>query len=179
MNNREMFAERLKQLRNELGKTQKQFADFVESTPATISAYENATKNPSLDIIMNIAEKCEISIDWLCGITDKKQYSEKIQTYSDWIKIISKLLEAPGINSELKLIDDPNYEGPAEYCSAFGAIYFDNYECTKIISEWMKYRNVGNDFSLNQNINKMWIEQACQKYASTNLDLPFPYDSEE
>ena len=48
MDNRELFSERLKELRAKTGKTQKQFAQFVESTPATISAYENATKNPLL-----------------------------------------------------------------------------------------------------------------------------------
>ena len=48
MDNREIFSERLKELRAQTGKTQKQFAQFVESTPATISAYENATKTPLL-----------------------------------------------------------------------------------------------------------------------------------
>lgn len=56
IDNKEIFAERLRQLREKMKKTQKEFAEEVGSTPATISAYENATKNPSLDIVLNIAK---------------------------------------------------------------------------------------------------------------------------
>ena len=44
MYDKKLFAERLKELRSTLLKTQIQFAEFVGSTPATISAYENAHK---------------------------------------------------------------------------------------------------------------------------------------
>ena len=44
---KEIFSTRLKELRMQTQKTQKEFADMVESTAATITAYENATKNPS------------------------------------------------------------------------------------------------------------------------------------
>ena len=59
---KEIFSARLKEVRIQTGKTQKEFADMVESTAATISAYENATKNPSLEIVISIAEKCNVSI---------------------------------------------------------------------------------------------------------------------
>ncbi|MCM1257982.1 MAG: helix-turn-helix domain-containing protein [Roseburia sp.] len=44
MRNWEIFAKKLKEIRLQTGKTQKEFANMVESTAATISAYENATK---------------------------------------------------------------------------------------------------------------------------------------
>ena len=56
---------------------------MVQSTAATISAYENATKNPSLEIVMNIAEKCNISIDWLSGLSDQKELKPEIKNYKD------------------------------------------------------------------------------------------------
>lgn len=66
---------------------------MVQSTAATISAYENATKNPSLEIVMNIAEKCNISIDWLSGLSDQKELKPEINNYKDFAIKILELLE--------------------------------------------------------------------------------------
>lgn len=77
MYNKKIFSERIKEIRNARNETQKEFAKFVNSTAATISAYENGTKNPSLEVVANIANKCNVSIDWLCGLSDKKQINKK------------------------------------------------------------------------------------------------------
>ena len=63
-----IFSQRIKQLRNKMQLTQKSFAAAVGTTPVTLSAYENNTKKPSLDIVKDIAEKFDVSIDWLCGL---------------------------------------------------------------------------------------------------------------
>lgn len=91
----QVFATRLKEVRLQTGKTQKEFADMVQSTAATISAYENATKNPSLEIVMNIAEKCNVSIDWLSGLSVQKELKPTIQNYRD---IALRILELCSIN---------------------------------------------------------------------------------
>lgn len=93
MGNREIFATRLKEIRTQTGKSQKEFATMVQSTAATISAYENATKNPSLDIVMNIAEKCNVSIDWLCGLSNQKELKPEINNFKDFAIRILELLE--------------------------------------------------------------------------------------
>ena len=94
MYDKKLFAERLKTLRGTLLKTQIQFAEFVGSTPATISAYENGAKNPSLEIVSNIASCCNVSLDWLCGLSDKKEQKKSILTYSDLLHLIYELMEA-------------------------------------------------------------------------------------
>lgn len=94
MYDKKLFAERLKELRGTLLKTQIQFAEFVGSTPATISAYENGAKNPSLEIVSNIANRCNVSLDWLCGLSDKKDQKKSILTYSDLLHLIYELMEA-------------------------------------------------------------------------------------
>ena len=66
------FSKRLRELRESLNMTQREFADYVGFTQATLSAYENSLKIPSLDIVMRIASKCKISIDWLCGFSNVK-----------------------------------------------------------------------------------------------------------
>lgn len=94
MRRKDIFAIRLKEIRLEIGKTQKEFANMVESTSATISAYENATKNPSLEIVINIAEKCNISIDWLCGLSEEKELKPEINNYKDIAVRVLELLNA-------------------------------------------------------------------------------------
>ncbi len=61
------FGERLRQLRIEIKMTQKEFAELVGLTPSSISAYEKGNRVPDLDIAQKIAEKTNVSLDWLCG----------------------------------------------------------------------------------------------------------------
>lgn len=84
------LAQRLKMLRNRMKMTQKEFSEKVGFTQATLSAYENSQKKPSLDIIMDIAEKCNVSIDWLCGLSEKMKNNDEPETYADIIDLLVK-----------------------------------------------------------------------------------------
>lgn len=78
-----IFSKRLRETRIKKGMTQKQLADKVGATAATISAYESADENkrksPTLEKLVQISEVLEVSLDWLCdnhkGET-KKQNNE-------------------------------------------------------------------------------------------------------
>ena len=69
MNGLELFENRLKQLRLECGLTQREMAESIGITAASLSAYENGTKNPSLGVAIAIADKYRVSLDWLAGLT--------------------------------------------------------------------------------------------------------------
>ena len=83
-----IFSRRIKELRETLGLSQKEFAQSVGTTQTTLSSYENTGKTPSLDIVKNIAEKYHISLDWLCGLSDEKKQTDVISTYSDLMKLL-------------------------------------------------------------------------------------------
>lgn len=88
----QIFADRLKELRSLLNMTQAEFVKDLGITAAALSAYENNQKNPSISVAKRIAEKYEISIDWLCGLSDKKTVTDKLNTYGDllrWFRDIS------------------------------------------------------------------------------------------
>lgn len=70
---RRSFAEALQELRKGMNLTQKDFADFLAMSQATISAYENDRISPTLEVLVNIAQKCKVSVDWLCGFTDTEK----------------------------------------------------------------------------------------------------------
>ncbi len=63
-----LFGERLKMLRSLQGnKSQKDFAVELGIPQPTLSSYESGKIKPTVDAIINIADKCGVSMDWLCG----------------------------------------------------------------------------------------------------------------
>lgn len=67
-----MLGNRIKQLRIENNLTQNQFASLFGLYDSTISQYENSKRSPEYDIIIKIANKFNVSVDWLLGRVDSK-----------------------------------------------------------------------------------------------------------
>ena len=88
--NQELFAIRLKKLRESMHLTQNQFGALLNIAQTTLSSYEKGSKTPNIDTLCNIAEKCNVSIDWLCGRTDLKNV-EHFNTYSEVFQAIVKV----------------------------------------------------------------------------------------
>lgn len=68
--NKKTVSERLKYLRSINKKTQKEFAEFLGIPQPSMSAYENGKNNPTIDVLIDIADKCKVSLDWLTGRSD-------------------------------------------------------------------------------------------------------------
>ncbi len=92
MSEKNKFPQRLRELRTQLKLSQTQFAEIAGTNQVTLSAYEKGTTNPSLEVVKNISNAFDVSIDWLCGFTDIKNYSSTT-TYSDLIRMLVKLCE--------------------------------------------------------------------------------------
>ena len=65
-----IFAEQLKQFRKELGMTQKQLADALDTTQRNVSYLELGKVEPDLQMLWRIADFFDISIDYLLGRKD-------------------------------------------------------------------------------------------------------------
>jgi len=59
---------RLKSLREKCGLSQKEVADRLDLTRATISAYERNTKAPRLDVLVGLATLYHSSVDYILGL---------------------------------------------------------------------------------------------------------------
>ncbi len=101
-----IFAQRMKQAREENKILQKNLAALVGVTPTTISSYEKADteghgKNPTLENAHAIAEALGLSLDWLCGMSDNKKVA--IPSYLTYpnseypFMLISCFLKSPDI----------------------------------------------------------------------------------
>ena len=78
-----IFGRRLKMLRNHhFHMTQKEFAQFLSLQQPTISAYENGKVSPVITEAMDIAKKCGVSLDWLCGNQKNRYEKPRLQEKS-------------------------------------------------------------------------------------------------
>lgn len=96
-----IFGERIKTLRISLGKSQKEFAEFIGIPQPSMSAYENGKNNPTIEVLVNIADKCNVSIDWLCG----RQEEVSLSDLSDVASFLYKLMEINEIGCEIAVHD--------------------------------------------------------------------------
>ena len=67
------FGERLRQIREQQGLTQKQFAEKIGSTERGIRRYESGDREPAFRVIIAILDNVDVSADYLLGRTDNPQ----------------------------------------------------------------------------------------------------------
>lgn len=79
MINQEIFASRLKMLREQRKVSLEEVAEKIGTTKVTLSRYENSSREPKLSIIYNIAKYFDVEVDWLIGYeNDNPKSIEKI-----------------------------------------------------------------------------------------------------
>ena len=146
-----VLAVRIKELRTSMKMTQKEFSAFVGCTAATLSAYENGSKSPSLEIIKGVAEKCHVSIDWLCGLSDKMNTTDVIKTYSDVIKLFVKseyALKFHVTPLSIKMVDSVM-------------------QC--FFSDWSKTLPLYRDGTIDEKLYKLWIDDKLREYENVRI----------
>ena len=85
------FGDKLKALRIEKGWTQQQLASRMELVNATISAYEQGAKYPSVEVLIKICETFNVSADYLLGLSDSVELKMSALT-DEQMQIIMRLI---------------------------------------------------------------------------------------
>lgn len=65
-----IFGKRLRELRLDMGISQKKLGDILEVCNQTVSFWETGSREPDLDSLKKIAKFFDISVDFLLGIVD-------------------------------------------------------------------------------------------------------------
>ena len=81
------FSTRLKELRIKHRLTQDELGNVLKVTKSCISCYEKGIREPSLDMLIKIAEYFKVSVDYLIGV--RKVCDVKINDYD--LKIINTI----------------------------------------------------------------------------------------
>lgn len=86
------MGEKLKSLRIEKKLTQKQVADRIGLAISAVSSYESGTRYPSYDVLVKLARIFHVSIDYLLGMTDKRNI-DVTGLNDNEIELVSQLVD--------------------------------------------------------------------------------------
>lgn len=73
---REILSNRLRECRKENGLAQWEIAVYCDISEKTYQNYELMTREPRLEILIKIADRFGVSLDYLTGRTDKKEVNK-------------------------------------------------------------------------------------------------------
>lgn len=76
--NKSTIAERIKQLRKELGLTQEELAKQLSIAPSTIGMYETNKREPNNELTIKIANFFNVSADYLLGLSIESNNTKKV-----------------------------------------------------------------------------------------------------
>lgn len=89
-----LLAKRMKELRMDRGLTQKELGEIINVTKVSICCYENGTRTPTLETLLDLANYFEVDLDYLLGRdkkVDSKQNSKTIRMAKEEIELMKEL----------------------------------------------------------------------------------------
>lgn len=86
------FGENLKMLRQKAGLTQKQLAERLWISKATVSYYEQSLRCPSPEILIKLSNIFHVSTDFLLGMEDKKQTLDVTDLSEEDINLLQNII---------------------------------------------------------------------------------------
>lgn len=168
MNN--TFSTRIKKLRTSLKMTQSDFATSIGSSQNALSGYENGDRIPSYEILLSIAKTYNVSIDWLCGLSNIKPNIEKITTYQDLFQLFIKILETRYCEFDTVPIID---EIDAEKDSVVLTLHEDP-NIQQFFTEWCRVFELHCNNTIDDELYHLWIEKELAKFENHTINgVPF------
>lgn len=157
---------RIKELRISLGMTQASFAESIGTSQNALSGYETKDRIPSYEILVSIATKYNVSLDWLCGLSDNKSIDNLPQTLGDILRMIfamqkSTYLDIYPHTEHVDISIDPTYNQYEKlYLYEIG---LTNAKLNDYIQEWYKILNLFLDETIDEEVYSLWIEKTLRK----------------
>lgn len=83
------YGTRIAELRENKGLTQEELATTLGITRAALSHYEKNRRKPDFEILNQLADLFEVSIDYLIGRTERHQgaMSEEVRSFADKLEL--------------------------------------------------------------------------------------------
>ena len=124
MDTKEIFAQRVIELRKEKGINQAQLAERVGVSKTSANLYESATRVPDIQVLARYAKELEVTSDYLLGLSDNRTaetaaIGDKLGLSDEAIK---QLLLIMSINKELELSAEGKEKGRRRYTALLSVI---------------------------------------------------------
>jgi repressor LexA len=78
-----MISDRLQQLRKELGYNKRELVKHLPLNYSTYANYESGIREPSSEVLQNIAKFYNVSVDFIIGITDNRKRVDDVLKVTD------------------------------------------------------------------------------------------------
>ena len=99
------FGAILFQLRKNSGLKREELAEYLGCSSAAVGNYENGNRNPDFDTLVKIADKFNVSTDYLLGRSENKTTDIKIQAICDYTGLSENSIET--LNLCKNVLTDP------------------------------------------------------------------------
>lgn len=156
-----IFSERLKKVRESLKMNQADFAKLIGVTQQSLSSYEKCISKPTLDVAIRIADKCEISLSWLCGLSDRPSNNKVFKTYTDIIDIFFDIMNVAHLNVYSTKVKAKNVN--AQDVIMWGISFTDKH-LNEFIADWQKMRTLYLNQTIDDEVYDLWREKTIKKY---------------
>lgn len=170
-----VFGKRLKEARTDNKISQKELSALAGVSTVMISSYERSDEkggNPSLANAAAIANALNVSLDWLCGLTDKR----------DVIDESSKIDTDSFLRSFIAFLDRSNIEKMETYSSngvareTYTPDIIQGTYAYDFITEYLEVQPVLKGNILPEPIKETVIEKIISKYEDKSIDDLFEPD---
>lgn len=110
-----VFAERLKSTRIKAELSQKALSEQSGVSPLSISGYESSLKIPNLSSAYALAAALNVSLDWLCGLSEENTIESSALTTRDYLLFTTRVINTITTESFLNIAEDNLVSGTPIY----------------------------------------------------------------
>ena len=142
---------RIKELRTSKNLTQEDIAKMVKVSKATISNYEKGKVSPPIELLIKLAERYGVSIDWLCGLSNEE--IPRLMSYGDAFFRLVEIDKVIGFSVE-DVTFFSNLRGTA--------VLFDA-TLTKALEEYQEMVNLRDNNTISEHLFNLWISDKVQQ----------------
>ncbi|MCI9450024.1 MAG: helix-turn-helix transcriptional regulator [Clostridiales bacterium] len=151
MYNPQKAADRIKSALADKGISAKKMCEDCNLGVNTISNIRNGdVKN--VEIFTKIADYLDISLNWLCGLSEKK--SDKLNTYADFYNLIIEIS---------KVTDMYIFDLHPQYQSNVPVLYFNDTSCAIFFKDFRKMKALYDNGTIDDDIYNLWREKILSK----------------
>lgn len=163
------FGEKIKLLRNEQRMNQKLFSEIIGIKQSTLSSYENGVVTPSNEVLLTIAQKFHVSLDWLFGLSENRV---QLSTLSDIISVFLQMNETKELRYELEIHDKLPNDMETDQDRWYAAMKFYgndkehslNADMCNFLSDLRENRESQESYFTGKDMYEMWKKQTLDYY---------------
>ncbi|MBS1405023.1 MAG: helix-turn-helix transcriptional regulator [Oscillospiraceae bacterium] len=162
-----IFAQRMKQARESKKMKQNELAKAIGVTPTTISSYEKSDdegngKKPTLENAKAIAEKLEVSLDWLSGLYDNNGTGVSYADFNikGYLRSIITILNETTTSFEVTA----SFDGDIQRC-----IVINNPEIAEFAKKVKDLINVYHSGTITEDLFDVCIEKILNDYNNLKI----------